>query len=153
MFSCELWGISRNNFLTEYVRMTASNDLFWKKKKQCFPVNFAKFFRTPFLQKNSGRLQNTLTNCHSQQIQVHIITLLKRYSNSLCQVGNNTPPKCNIYTYKINVLPRNSLLGLSGHNWESGPSRHTKLIQGNYLVDLKSRRRATNWQQRYNVSK
>ena len=105
MFSCELWGISRNNFLTEYVRMTASNDLFWKKK-QCFPVNFAKFFRTPFLQKNSGRLQNTLTNCHSQQIQVHIITLLKRYSNSLCQVGNNTPPKCNIYTYKINVTKK-----------------------------------------------
>ena len=140
MFSCELWEIFRNNFLTEYFRMTASNDLFWKKN-------------SVFLWILRNFSEHLFTNCHSQQIQVHIITLLKHYSNSLCQAGNNTPPKCNIYTYKINMLPRNSLLGLSGNNWESGPSRHTKLIQRNYLVDLKSRRRATNWQQGYNVSK
>ena len=50
MFSCELWGISRNNFLTEYVRMTASNDLFWKKKT-VFSCEFCEIFQNTFFTK------------------------------------------------------------------------------------------------------
>ena len=40
---------------------------FYYKKKlwhRCFPVNFAKFIRTPFLQNIFGRLLLTLNICH-----------------------------------------------------------------------------------------
>ena len=30
--------------------------------RRCFPVNFAKFLRTPFLQNNSGRLLLSITD-------------------------------------------------------------------------------------------
>ena len=37
---------------------------------RCFPVNFAKFLRTPFLQSTSGRLILELLDCLEQKIQI-----------------------------------------------------------------------------------
>ena len=45
---------------------------------RCFPVNFARFFRTPFLQKNSGRLLlklevNALGRYYQEALKKHEI--------------------------------------------------------------------------------
>ena len=48
---------------------------------RCFPVNFAKFLRTPFLQNTSGRLLLNLTKA-----RLDLLTKVSKYVNSLSNV-------------------------------------------------------------------
>ena len=63
VFSFEFCEFSKNTFFTEHLWATASGtwNCFFPLKdlrlwQRCFPVNFVKFLRTPFLQNTSGRL-------------------------------------------------------------------------------------------------
>ena len=66
-----------------------------QKKKlwyRCFPVNFAKFLRTPFLQNTSGRLLLLLA------FQKRSLAALyeKRCSWKFCKIHRKTPLVCGI---------------------------------------------------------
>ena len=72
MFSCEFCEISKNSFFYRTLLVAAyefcarflasiclskvNNGSSEEKKEKCFPVNIAKFRRTPFSQNTSGRL-------------------------------------------------------------------------------------------------
>ena len=71
-------------FFNKVAKATLLKKRLWRR---CFPVNFAKFVRTPFLQNTSGRLllqllftahSYTCTSCkHSSNIKITV----KRYIN------------------------------------------------------------------------
>ena len=47
VFSCKYCEIFKDSYFEKHL---------WTAGHRCFPVNFAKFLRTPFLQNTSGRL-------------------------------------------------------------------------------------------------
>ena len=85
VFSCEFCGISENTFFTEYFLandfctiQALSTDALRKTLNTkhyfnciCFPVNFAKFFRTPFSQNTPGWLLLTRHFFSFSHTQIH----------------------------------------------------------------------------------
>ena len=52
----------RKGFVRNFAKVTGKH-LCQKLRYRCFPVNFAKFLRTPFLQNTSGRLLLQMLLC------------------------------------------------------------------------------------------
>ena len=96
-------------------------------KKRCFPVNFAKFQRTPFLQNSSGRL--LLHATHLLFIMIIYIFILLKYQDWNCKTNKLTKyllitafARLHIFCWDkwfislINCEPKNNLEQFSGIN-------------------------------------
>ena len=80
-------GVLRN--LTKFTGKHLCQSLFFNKAaglRRCFPVNFVKFLRTPFLQNTSRRLLLSVscshfikTTCKNMKILLYKNTLCKRF--------------------------------------------------------------------------
>ena len=71
------WCMTYRNKVWHYFRAVieaATGGVLWKKRPwhRCFPVNFAKFLRTSFLQNTSGRLLllHWLIKCQNFQVSI-----------------------------------------------------------------------------------
>ena len=73
---------------------------------RCFPVNFAKFLRTPFLQNTSGRLLLKLSNFVSE-VNLHFIIIIIITSEK-CFLNARIPVVLK-YSFSSKILPSVSL--------------------------------------------
>ena len=80
----------RDSYLIELQTWKAVKKRLWHK---CFPVNLAKFLRTPFLQNTSGRLLLLLTF----QKQPPEVFYEKRCSWKFRKIHRKTPLACEIF--------------------------------------------------------
>ena len=80
----------RDSYLIELQTWKAVKKRLWHK---CFPVNLAKFLRTPFLQNTSGRLLLLL----AFQKQPPEVFYKKRCSWEFCKICRKTPVVCKIF--------------------------------------------------------
>ena len=93
---------------TKFTRKYQCQSFFFIKKKlwhRCFPVNFAKFLRTPFLLSTHGRLLLSFMGIHNPFCaQAPIYFNVFQYSEVITNNDNNETRSINVIVLEIALL-------------------------------------------------